>query len=109
MADFKISLKKQNLLPRVWLRYVYDVFAIIPKDDSQKTLDILNNQLDSIDLICEPENNGTLPFIDVNIYVCINWKKTSKLVFTINQQVQWEQLPTILIAQYNTNNQHITQ
>lgn len=67
MANFEITLKKHNLLPRVWLRYVDDVFAIIPKGDSQKVLEILNSQYQSIKFTCEHENNGSLPFLDLNL------------------------------------------
>lgn len=67
MAHFEISLKSENLLPRVWLRYVDDVFAVIQKDDIQKTLDVLNNRFDSIKFTCESEINGELPFLDLKL------------------------------------------
>lgn len=67
MAHFEISLKKENLLPRVWLRYVDDFFAVIRKDDIQKTLDMLNGRFDSIKFTCEPEIDGKLSFLDVKL------------------------------------------
>lgn len=67
MSAFEINLNERGLLPRVWHRYVDDVFAIVDRDDIQKILDILNSQYDSINFTCEPETNGKLPFLDLEL------------------------------------------
>lgn len=86
MSFFEIHLRKNNLLPRVWLRYVDDVFAIIPKNDIEKVLTILNNRFETINFTCEPETNGKLAFLDVelnrmneNIAVGVYHKPTSTM------------------------------
>lgn len=41
MAAFEIKLKKDGLLPRVWHRYVDDVFAIVHKNEIKNDTGIL--------------------------------------------------------------------
>lgn len=65
MASFEINLRERNMLPKSWLRYGDKVFAVISKDDVQKTFDVLNNQFQSIKFTCEPEYNGELPSLDL--------------------------------------------
>lgn len=67
MSAFEINLSERGLLPRVWHRYVDDVFAIVHKNDVDKTLEILNNQFSSIRFTCEPEKDGKLPFLDMEL------------------------------------------
>lgn len=43
------------------------MFAIVHKNDVDKTLEILNNQFSSIRFTCEPERNGKLPFLDMEL------------------------------------------
>ncbi len=55
-----------NALPRVWWRFVDDVFAIIKKSEVEKFLKILNNtKYSSIKFTCEEESDGKLPFLDL--------------------------------------------
>lgn len=68
MSAFEVNLHKQKLLPRIWHRYVDDVLAIVHKNDIQKTLDILNNQFESINFTFETENENKLPFLDLIIH-----------------------------------------
>jgi len=67
MAKFEIDLKERNLLPKVWLRYVDDVFAIIKQDDLEQTLNVLNNQYNTIKFTVEKEENDCLPFLDLKL------------------------------------------
>lgn len=67
MSSFEVNLSNQSLLPRVWWRYVDDVFAIIRKEDISKTLELLNSQNSSIQFTCEEEENGKLPFLDLEL------------------------------------------
>lgn len=67
MGKFETDLKQDlDYFPRLWLRYVDDVFAIL--DTSKFTLqeftDILNSKFPSIKFTNEIEKNGTLPFLD---------------------------------------------
>lgn len=55
-----------DLLPRVWWRYVDDVFAIVKKSEVDNFLKILNGEkYKSIRFTCERESNGKLPFLDL--------------------------------------------
>lgn len=69
MCKFEKDLEKEGLLPRVWFRYVDDTFAVIPKNDIEKVLGILNSRYESIKFTYERESetDHTLPFLDVKI------------------------------------------
>lgn len=64
MCHFETKLG--NALPRVWWRFVDDVFAIIKKSEVENFLKLLNNtEYNSIKFTCEEESNGKLPFLDL--------------------------------------------
>ena len=66
MSKFEEDLHKQGLLPKIWCRYVDDVFAIVKKVDVQGLLNTLNSCFDSVQFTAElPDNNCSLPFLDV--------------------------------------------
>lgn len=67
MSAFEMSLKELKLLPRVWYRYVDDVFAIVKRDEVDSILENLNKQFDSIKFTCEKEQDNILPFLDLEI------------------------------------------
>jgi hypothetical protein len=67
MAKFEIELSKSVVFPRVWMRYVDDVFAIIKKHQLRSLNKILNSQYDSIKFTHEEEINGKLPFLDLEL------------------------------------------
>lgn len=67
MSAFEMKLKSEGVLPRVWYRYVDDVFAIVNKNDVQKILDILNARFDTIKFTHEIECDGKLSFLDIEI------------------------------------------
>ena len=53
--------------PKVWYRYVDDVFAIVKKIHVQNLLDHLNRQHPSIRFTVETEGEGQLPYLDVRV------------------------------------------
>ena len=53
--------------PKVWYRYVDDVFAIVKKIHVQNLLDHLNRQHPSIRFTVETEREGKLPYLDVRV------------------------------------------
>ncbi|XP_055306468.1 uncharacterized protein LOC129570775 [Sitodiplosis mosellana] len=67
MSAFEVNLKRQNLLPRVWHRYVDDVWAVINKNEIENVLDILNKQVETINFTYETEKDGKLPFLDLEV------------------------------------------
>lgn len=67
MCNFESSLEKRGLLPRVWWRYVDDVFAVIKVNEAESILSVLNSQYPSIKFTIEIEKDGRLPFLDVMV------------------------------------------
>jgi hypothetical protein len=58
-----------DYFPRIWLRYVDDIFAIFDtsKSNTFEFLQKINSQYETIKFTCEEEVNGTLPFLDLTI------------------------------------------
>lgn len=69
MCKFESDLKKENLLPRFWLRYVDDIFAVIKRNDIERFMNILNSRYESIKFTFETEDpiKQTLPILDLLI------------------------------------------
>lgn len=65
MATFELNLKEQNLLPRIWFRYVDDIFAIVKSEDVENILSVLDSQCESIKFTYEKEIENSLPFLDL--------------------------------------------
>ena len=79
MSNFEITLKNNNHLPKIWYRYVDDIFCIIPESfDINQFLNTLNNQYPSISFTFELEQNAQLPFLDILIK-----RKTNHLEFEV--------------------------
>ena len=51
----------------VWMRYVDDVYAVIPKDQNESLLQHLNSQNEHIQFTIEQEKHRSLPFLDLLI------------------------------------------
>ncbi|XP_055589699.1 uncharacterized protein LOC129741910 [Uranotaenia lowii] len=68
MSDFEGDLeKREKLFPRVWWRYVDDIFATVKERYLPQTLELLNSQHSSIKFTVEKEVDGKLPFLDLLI------------------------------------------
>ncbi|XP_053685711.1 uncharacterized protein LOC128735241 [Sabethes cyaneus] len=67
MSDFEVALQKEKYFPRVWKRYVDDVFAIVKERHLPKTLDLLNSRHPTIKFTVEREVDGKIPFLDLMI------------------------------------------
>ncbi|XP_063529636.1 uncharacterized protein LOC134740911 [Cydia strobilella] len=66
MEDFEQrALESCPHRPRLWLRYVDDVFAVVPHKDLDPLLEHLNARHAKIKFTIERECNGALPFLDV--------------------------------------------
>lgn len=86
MAKFETDLKSKGLLPRIWHRYVDDVFAIVKKDQLNDVLTVLNTQYPTIKFTYEMEQNNKLIFLDLELQrkqnridIAIHHKPTSTL------------------------------
>lgn len=67
MSDFEVDVEKQKYFPRVWRRYVDDIFASVKERYLDQTLHMLNSRHDSIKFTVEKEVDGKLPFLDLMI------------------------------------------
>lgn len=68
MSHLETKLKIDGILPRVWLRYVDDVWAIIKKHHLRTLLNSLNNTgFPTIKFTHEEEKEGKLNFLDISI------------------------------------------
>jgi hypothetical protein len=59
-----MDLASANLLPRIWYRYIDDIFAVIKKTNVQNMLYMLNSQYNTIKFTVEEECDQKLPFLD---------------------------------------------
>ena len=63
----KVLSSGLNFLPKLYLRYVYDIFAVFPNDKfCTKFLGLLNAQQKNYKFTVEHANE-TIPFLDVEI------------------------------------------
>jgi hypothetical protein len=67
MKTFEKNLESAPIFPRIWLRYVDDIFAIIKKDKIDEALTWLNSHHANIQFTVEIEQNGKLSFLDVMV------------------------------------------
>lgn len=67
MKRFENRLKQKNILPRIWARYVDDVFAVVKKNEVDRLLAPLNEQYPSIKFTVERESNKSLNFLDLKL------------------------------------------
>lgn len=67
MSDLEVELQKEKLFPRVWWRYVDDIFAIVKERYLPQIIDLLNSRHRSIKFTVEREIDGKLPFLDLSI------------------------------------------
>ncbi|XP_062708533.1 uncharacterized protein LOC134288261 [Aedes albopictus] len=79
MSDFENEAQKKKLFPRIWWRYVDDVFAPVKERYLDQTLSMLNSQHNTIKFTVEKEVEGRLPFLDL----LISRKEDSTLKFGI--------------------------
>lgn len=92
MLVFETELEKHNLLPRLWVRYVDDVFAITKRENVNDINQILNSRSDSIKFTHKIESNYKLTLLDLELHRVDN-KIDNK----------WQ---VIRFTQYHTNYAH---
>lgn len=67
MAHLETDLTQHQIFPRVWWRYVDDVFSVVKIDKISEVLNLINSQHQSIKFTYELESNQKLPFLDLMI------------------------------------------
>jgi len=78
-CELENRLKTHNLFPRIWHRYVDDVFVVIKARYVKPMTRLLNDQHQSIKFTFEEEDNNSLPFLDL----LISRKDSDELKFSI--------------------------
>ncbi|XP_055527924.1 uncharacterized protein LOC129720461 [Wyeomyia smithii] len=79
MSNFEVEAEGNKLFPRIWKRYVDDIFALVKERTLTQTLDFLNSRHTTIKFTVEKEVEGKLPFLDL----LITRKDNNKLKFGI--------------------------
>jgi hypothetical protein len=67
MADFEVRMSRDMRFPRVWIRYVDDIFVVVNKRKLDSTIEWLNSMERSIKFTKEREVDGRLPFLDLMV------------------------------------------
>ena len=69
MEDFeeRVMADAAQIRPKVWNRFVDDVFSIIRRNSVEQFLQHLNKQDKNIVFPVEVEEDGSLPFLDVRL------------------------------------------
>ena len=66
LENFKEQIKDCDLFPRIWIRYMDDVFAVMRKNNVQRTLKMLNEtEHTPINFTVEEEKDNGISFLDV--------------------------------------------
>ena len=83
------ELNNANRKPKLWLRYVRDIFVVWPhgKDELQAFLEYINSIYSRIQFTLELEQNNKLPFLDVLI------TKTRKGTLQLQETYPHKQIP----------------
>lgn len=70
MSSFEINAKRSmKYFPRIWVRYVDDIFAVFDKNENLDTFcDTINGFHPTIKFTKEIEKDCKLPFLDVNVF-----------------------------------------
>lgn len=64
MLHLENKIKSKRIFPRIYLRYVDDIFAVVKKEEVENVRSLLSSQFDSINFTFETETEGKLPFLD---------------------------------------------
>lgn len=68
MCRLEMDLKSENLFPRIWWRFVDDVFAIIKKKNLDRVLSLLNStKYKTIRFTTEVEEDSKISFLDLSL------------------------------------------
>lgn len=67
MTHFENLVKRASWFPRLWIRYVDDIFAIVKRNKLELIIQKLNSQFESINFTYEEESNECIAFLDLLI------------------------------------------
>lgn len=67
MGQLEEQIANKSWFPRIWLRYVDDIFGIVKKDEVDNIEAHLNDIYASVKFTYQVEEENGLPFLDVNV------------------------------------------
>jgi hypothetical protein len=67
MKSFENDVKSEDWFPRIWFRYVDDVFAVVKREMLDDVLVKLNSFHQTIQFTSEVEEEGKIPFLDLSV------------------------------------------
>lgn len=68
MAKVEAIFSENALFPRLWIRYVDDIFAVVKRNKIRQLLHFINDsKWNSLKFTMELEENGRIPFLDLSI------------------------------------------
>jgi hypothetical protein len=67
MAEFETKLSKLKIFPRIWIRYVDDIFCVMKTNTIERLLVIMNRRHNTIKFTYEIEQQNVLCFLDAEI------------------------------------------
>lgn len=99
MADLEWNIRKLDCFPRVWKRYVDDIFVVIDKDKVNSLHEEISSKYESINFTIEYEKDNKIPFLDLLLTRRLNkveisvYRKTTNTdrYITINSNCSFQQ------------------
>jgi hypothetical protein len=70
MANLEHKIQNEPWFPRIWYRYVDDIFVVVKRDEVDYVLQKINAIYSSINFTVETEEDNSLPFLDVKLTRC---------------------------------------
>lgn len=67
LAKLEEKLEEKRMMPKLWIRYVDDIFAVIDREEVEETLRELNGMHKNMKFTLEVEEEGKIPFLDLLI------------------------------------------
>ncbi len=67
VGNLEMRLKNMSWFPKLWMRYVDDVLAVVTEDKIELTLNNLNKQHDALNFTMEVEKDETISFLDTKL------------------------------------------
>lgn len=78
MSKLEKKMEEECLMPRIWMRYVDDIFAIVDKEELENLNNCINKIHKNIEFTVEIEEDGKLPFLDILVT-----RRSGKIGFNI--------------------------
>lgn len=85
MEELEARIFSNNCVIKFWKRFVDDIWAVLPKEEVETFLTLINGLEASIKFTFETETNRTLPFLDVNVHRTEDGKFSTSVFRKVSQ------------------------